>query len=109
MSLTFERIEALAPDQASLAAAQKLLKAFSWPTLAVGEGLDWGECQGSGATSFRVVINEADTGYKCTCQKIPEKDLAFNQAAVAIDLMKTWRAMESLVTTGLFVTSGPRT
>jgi len=75
MTLTFERIEALAPDQASLAAARKLLKASSWPTLAAGEGLVWGECQGSGATPYRVAVNEADAGYKCTCpsRKFPCK------------------------------------
>jgi hypothetical protein len=75
MSLTLERIEALAPDQASLAAARKLLKPSSWPTLAQGDGLIWGECQGSGATPYRVVVNEADAGYKCTCpsRKFPCK------------------------------------
>ena len=75
MSLTFERIEALAPDQASLVAARKLLKSFLWPTLAEGDGLVWGECQGSGATHYRVVVNEADAGYKCTCscRKFPCK------------------------------------
>src|SRR5215470_12300700 len=67
MSLTLERIEGLAPDQASLAAARKLLKPSSWPTLAQGDGLIWGECQGSGATPYRVVVSEANAGYKCTC------------------------------------------
>src|SRR5262245_44798971 len=67
MSLSLERIEALAPDQPSLAAARKLLKPSSWPTLAESEGLVWGECQGSGATPYRVAVNEADAGYKCTC------------------------------------------
>ena len=75
MSLTLERIEGLAPDQASLAAARKLLKPSSWPTLAQGDGLIWGECQGSGATPYRVVVSEADVGYKCTCpsRKFPCK------------------------------------
>jgi SWIM zinc finger len=75
MSLSLERIEALAPDQSSLAAARKLLKPSSWPTLAEGEGLVWGECQGSGCTPYRVVVNQADTGYKCTCpsRKFPCK------------------------------------
>lgn len=75
MSLTLERIEALAPDQASLAAARKLLKPSMWPTLAQGDGLIWGECQGSGATPYRVVVNEVDSGYKCTCpsRKFPCK------------------------------------
>src|SRR6201986_3872834 len=75
MSLTLQRIEGLAPDQSSLAAARKLLKPSSWPTLAEGEGLVWGECQGSGATPYRVVVHEADAGYKCTCpsRKFPCK------------------------------------
>jgi len=75
MALTLERIEALAPDQSSLAAARKLLKPGTWPTLAMGEGLVWGECQGSGSTPYRVVVSEADSGYKCTCpsRKFPCK------------------------------------
>lgn len=103
MSLTLERIEALAPDQASLAAARKLLKPSSWPTLAQGEGLVWGECQGSGATPYRVVVNEADAGYKCTCpsRKFPckhslalmwmrvDKSGAFAPATVP-DWVKDW-------------------
>jgi len=103
MSLTLERIEALAPDQASLAAARKLLKPSSWPTLAVGEGLVWGECQGSGSTPYRVVVNEADAGYKCTCpsRKFPckhtlalmwmraDKAAAFAPAAVP-EWVKDW-------------------
>ncbi len=75
MAPSLERIEALAPDQASLAAARKLLKPSGWPILAASEGLAWGECQGSGATPYRVVISEADAGYKCTCpsRKFPCK------------------------------------
>jgi hypothetical protein len=42
MSLTLQRIEWLAPDQESLAAARKLLKPSSWPTLAEGEGVATG-------------------------------------------------------------------
>lgn len=103
MSLTLQRIEGLAPDQESLAAARKLLKPSSWPTLAEGDGLFWGECQGSGATPYRVVVNEADTGYKCTCpsRKFPckhalalmwmrvDKPAAFAPAAVP-DWVKEW-------------------
>src|SRR5262245_6283202 len=106
MSLTLERIEALAPDQASLAAARKLLKPSSWPTLAQAEGLIWGECQGSGATPYRVVVSEADAGYKCTCpsRKFPCKHVlalmwmradpaaAFADAAAVPDWVKDWLA-----------------
>src|SRR5262245_26846535 len=47
----------------------------SWPILAEGEVFVWGKCQGSGATPYRVVVNEADAGYKCTCpsRKFPCK------------------------------------
>lgn len=76
MVLSLHKIEALAPDQASLDAARKLLKPSVWPTLACdAAGLAWGEAQGSGATPYRVVIAEADAGYKCTCpsRKFPCK------------------------------------
>src|SRR2546423_12257836 len=76
MVLSLEKIEALAPDQAALDAARKLLKAATWPTLACDDaGLVWGEAQGSGATPYRVVISEIDAGYKCTCpsRKFPCK------------------------------------
>lgn len=74
--LSREKIERLAPDQASLAAAKKLLKPGQWTTLQTdSEGLIWGECQGSGATPYRVGVAEADAGYKCTCpsRKFPCK------------------------------------
>lgn len=77
MSLTRERIQTLAPDQASLAAALKLVKPASWPVLAAtaDAGVLWGECQGSGSSPYRVVVSPADTGYKCTCpsRKFPCK------------------------------------
>jgi hypothetical protein len=76
MALSLENVEALAPDQSSLDAARKLLKLASWPALASnGTGLIWGECQGSGATPYRVVVSEADAGYKCSCpsRKFPCK------------------------------------
>jgi hypothetical protein len=77
VSLTRERIESLAPDQASLAAALKLVKPTTWPVLAANADANvlWGECQGSGATPYRVVVSPEDTGYKCTCpsRKFPCK------------------------------------
>ena len=76
MAISLEKIEAMAPDQASLAAARKLLKPAAWPALfADGEGLVWGECQGSGATPYRISVCESDGGYKCTCpsRKFPCK------------------------------------
>ncbi len=76
MSLNLQKIEALAPDQGSLDAVRKLLKPGGRPTLAEdGAGLLWGECQGSGATPYRVCVTEIDAGYKCSCpsRKFPCK------------------------------------
>jgi len=77
MTLTRDKIEGLAPDQASLAAALKLVKPATWPMLAANTdaSLLWGECQGSGSTPYRVVVSPDDTGYKCTCpsRKFPCK------------------------------------
>jgi hypothetical protein len=76
MAISLEKVESLAPDQASLDAARKLLKPSGWPAVASnGAGLVWGECQGSGATPYRVVVSEADAGYKCSCpsRKFPCK------------------------------------
>jgi hypothetical protein len=76
-TLTREKVEQLAPDQASLSAALKLMKPASWPLLArSGDGsLIWAECQGSGATPYRIIVSPADVGYKCTCpsRKLPCK------------------------------------
>jgi SWIM zinc finger len=76
LPLTLEQIEALAPDQASLAAARGLLKPSTWVSL-VHDGADlcWGECSGSGSTPYRVAITELDSGYKCSCpsRKFPCK------------------------------------
>lgn len=76
MPIEIRKIEELAPDQASLSAAAKLRKAEIWPLLACdASGLIWGECQGSGASPYRVICSEADFGYKCTCpsRKFPCK------------------------------------
>lgn len=76
MTLTLAQVEELAPDQGSLAAARALLAPAKWPVLAAdGAGLVWGECQGSGSQPYRVMLAEADLGYKCTCpsRKFPCK------------------------------------
>jgi hypothetical protein len=74
--ISLEKIEAIAPDQASLVAARKLVKTSGWSGLCRDdEGLVWGECQGSGSSPYRVVISEIDAGFKCTCpsRKFPCK------------------------------------
>ncbi|HTW80081.1 MAG TPA: SWIM zinc finger family protein [Terracidiphilus sp.] len=74
--ISLEKIEAIAPDQASLLAARKLVKPSGWSGLSCDDaGLIWGECQGSGSSPYRVVASEVDAGYKCTCpsRKFPCK------------------------------------
>ena len=77
MAITLDTVTALAPDQASLNAASKLLKPAKWPLRQqeTAAGLVWGECQGSGANPYRVVFDLGDQGYKCTCpsRKFPCK------------------------------------
>lgn len=76
MALAIEKIEALAPDQASLAAAVKI-KPTAWSVLAFNDAGNffWGECQGSGSTPYRVCLEIADLGAKCSCpsRKFPCK------------------------------------
>jgi hypothetical protein len=33
----------------------------------IDASLLWGECQGSGATPYLVIVSPHDLGYKCTC------------------------------------------
>src|ERR1700688_1613435 len=75
MPIEVWKIEELAPDQASLGAAAKRKRGDLWSLLACGQGLAWGECQGSGSSPYRVICSEAHLGYKCTCpsRKFPCK------------------------------------
>ena len=75
MAFDLKTIEALAPDQASLSSASKLTRRASWVRLEKRDALLWGECQGSGANPYRVVVDAGDQGYKCTCpsRKFPCK------------------------------------
>ncbi len=68
-------LESLAPDQASLNAAKKLLAPKKWPLLEQDADFLWGHCQGSGSTPYRVVYALSDRGYKCNCpsRKFPCK------------------------------------
>lgn len=106
MTITTETIAALAPDQASLAAASKLTKPGKWPLRAqdAESGLVWGECQGSGANPYRTVFELVDHGYKCSCpsRKFPckhvlalmwmraEEPAAFTAAPLP-DWVEDWR------------------
>lgn len=76
-SLRQETVEAAAPDQSSLSAAVKLLKPVLWSNLggSTDGRLIWGDCQGSGANPYRLVVDMQAIGSKCSCpsRKFPCK------------------------------------
>jgi len=70
------RVVALAPDAASLRAAQSLASGGSWPLTGAGDGdAVWGECQGSAATPYRTAVDLSGPAYRCSCpsRKFPCK------------------------------------
>ncbi len=77
MDISLDVIQELAPDQASLNAAKKLIKPGKWPLLgkALSVNSIWGQCQGSGANPYYTMADVVDHGYKCTCpsRKFPCK------------------------------------
>jgi hypothetical protein len=77
VDISLDVVQELAPDQASLTAAKKLLKPAKWPVKGQAPGVNtiWGQCQGSGANPYYTMADVVDHGYKCTCpsRKFPCK------------------------------------
>lgn len=75
MHWTTEQVAALAPDAASAKAGQGLASARKWVSLGHDERVLWGECQGSGAKPYQVIVDAADPAFRCTCpsRKFPCK------------------------------------
>jgi len=79
MPLSFDasRIQGLAPDKPSLDAGRKLSAGRNWVlSAATADGAyAWGECMGSGSSPYRVCLDAADGGSKCSCpsRKFPCK------------------------------------
>lgn len=83
-----DQILALAPDAASVKAAQELTTLPNWVMLGVGEQALWGECQGSGAKPYQTAIDLREPAFKCSCpsRKFPCKHglalfLVYSQSA----------------------------
>ena len=72
---TEERVLQAAPDQSSIAAAQKLARPGPWSQTGSNDVLVWGRCQGSGKTPYQVSIDLAAPAYRCSCpsRKFPCK------------------------------------
>lgn len=70
-----EQVLALAPDSASLKAAQGLTIPNKWLTLGHDGAALWGECQGSGKTPYQTAIDLRTPAFNCSCpsRKFPCK------------------------------------
>ncbi|MFD8690976.1 SWIM zinc finger family protein [Streptomyces sp. NPDC059651] len=73
---TVEQVLALAPDDASRKAGNKLGAAGWWSdTGGSASGAVWGLCRGSGSKPYRTVVDTTGPAYKCSCpsRKFPCK------------------------------------
>lgn len=75
MQLTTDQITTLAPDAASMKAAQGLSGRAKWPRCGAHENVLWGECQGSGKKPYQVRVDLVENAFKCSCpsRKFPCK------------------------------------
>lgn len=101
---TLEQINALAPDAASLKAAQKLTASNKWPLLECNQLAVWGHCQGSGSKPYQTRIDLSEPAFKCSCpsRKFPckhglalfalyvDKHDDFSQQQQAPDWVQEW-------------------
>lgn len=74
-SYSRDQVLALAPDAASVKAAQKLLNVGKWSVLAQDSTAVWGECKGSGKKPYLVQVDRNGPAFKCSCpsRKFPCK------------------------------------
>ena len=72
---TSEQIARLAPDAASLKAANGLTNPGKWPLLHASEQALWGHCQGSGKNPYQTAVDLREPAFKCSCpsRKFPCK------------------------------------
>ena len=75
LTLNSDELMRLAPDAASLQAAQKLINPRYWPQLGCDPTAIWGECQGSGSKPYQTQIDLSGPAFRCSCpsRKFPCK------------------------------------
>ncbi|MFF3685574.1 SWIM zinc finger family protein [Streptomyces sp. NPDC002187] len=91
---TSEQVLALAPDDASRKAGNKLGTAGPWSGAGTtGSGAVWGLCKGSGSKPYQTVVDTKGPAYKCSCpsRKFPCKH--------ALGLLLLWAADAQAVRT----------
>ncbi|WP_293306458.1 SWIM zinc finger family protein [Pedobacter sp. UBA5917] len=75
MQFTHEQILKFAPDDASVKAGKALATPSKWVVTAVHEKALWGDCQGSGKTPYKTIVDLGNLAFKCSCpsRKFPCK------------------------------------
>jgi hypothetical protein len=75
MQLTRDQILQLAPDDASAKAGQQLATTSKWVERHAHPLALWGDCQGSGSTPYKTMVDLANMAFKCSCpsRKFPCK------------------------------------
>jgi hypothetical protein len=65
----------LAPDAPSQKAAGSVAKPGKWPSSGCDDDAVWGECQGSGRTAYKTIVDLTEPAFKCSCpsRKFPCK------------------------------------
>ncbi|MFF1959686.1 SWIM zinc finger family protein [Streptomyces sp. NPDC058220] len=89
---TTEQVLALAPDDASRRAGNKLSAAGPWSEAgSSGAGAVWGLCKGSGSKPYQTIVDITGPAYRCSCpsRKFPCKH--------ALGLLLLWAADEKAV------------
>ncbi|MFI1398901.1 SWIM zinc finger family protein [Streptomyces sp. NPDC020681] len=89
---TSEQVLALAPDDASRKAGNRLGMAGPWSDAgSSGAGAVWGLCKGSGSKPYQTIVDTTGPAYKCSCpsRKFPCKH--------ALGLLLLWAADEDAV------------
>jgi hypothetical protein len=91
---TPEAVLTLATDAASAKAGQGLAVARKWASLGSGDGLIWGECQGSGSSPYQTKCDLSGPAFSCSCpsRKFPCKH--------GIGLMLIWATAATSFTPG---------
>lgn len=92
---TTEQVLALAPDDASRKAGNRLSTAGPWSDAGgSGTGVVWGLCKGSGSKPYQTIVDVTGPAYKCSCpsRKFPCKH--------ALGLLLLWAADEQSVGEG---------
>lgn len=75
MQYTREQVLRMAPDDSAAKAGQQLANNAKWPQKSISDTTLWGDCQGSGKTPYKTIVDLNNVAFKCSCpsRKFPCK------------------------------------